>query len=240
MKVAVISDIHGNIHALEAVEKRLSELGVDDVWCLGDTVGYGAFPNQCIEWVKRNCSIVLLGNHELALLGFVDTSLLNDYARKAIEWTKEVITDENVEFLKNLGIQHLTDCCQLVHDTPESPGSMNYILTKREAYGALLSQQRNVCFFGHTHISVAYRLLSSTVDKLSLYTLSVDAGRYLINPGSVGQPRDNDPRASFGIFDTEALRFSLYRVEYNTKAAAREILRAGLPDYLAARLILGV
>ena len=117
---------------------------------------------------------------------------------------------------------------------------MEYILTKREAYRALLVQQRNICFFGHTHIPTAYRLLSSTVDKMSVYSLSIDAGRYLINPGSVGQPRDNDPRAAFGIFDTELMRFSLYRVEYDTKAAAREILRAGLPDYLAARLILGV
>ncbi len=240
MRIAIISDVHGNIHALKAVEKRLSEIGVDDVWCLGDTVGYGAFPNQCIDWIRRNCSVVLLGNHELALLGFVDVSLLNDYARKAIEWTKGVITEENLGFLKGLGVQHFTDCCQLVHDTPGSPGSMEYILTKEDAYRALLYQQRNLCFFGHTHIPAAYRLLSSTVDRLNVYSLSVDAGRYMINPGSVGQPRDRDPRAAFGVFDTEFMRFVLYRVEYDTKTAAREILRAGLPDYLAARLILGV
>lgn len=240
MKVAVISDIHGNIHALKAVEKRMDELGVEEVWCLGDTVGYGAFPNECVSWVRENCSIALLGNHELALLGFVDVYLLNDYARAAIDWTKGVITDENLGFLRELGVQQLTSCCQLVHDTPKSPGSMEYILGKEEAYGALLSQQRDICFFGHTHIPAAYRLLSSTVDRLSVYSLSVSAGRYLINPGSVGQPRDNDPRASFGVFDTEVRRFSIYRVEYDTKSAAREILRAGLPQFLAARLILGV
>lgn len=240
MKVGLISDVHGNIHALRAVEKRLNELNVEEVWCLGDTVGYGAFPNQCVEWVRSNCSVVLLGNHELALLGFVDLFLLNDYARRAIEWTKGVIKEEHLEFLRNLGVQSFTECCQLVHDTPESPGSMEYILTKEDAYRALLSQKRDICFFGHTHIPAAYRLLSSTVDKLSIYSLSFNAGRYLVNPGSVGQPRDNDPRASFGIFDTELMRFSLYRVEYDVRAAAREILRAGLPDYLAARLILGV
>ena len=240
MKIAIVSDIHGNIHALKAVEKRLAELNVENVWCLGDTVGYGAFPDQCVEWVRENCSVVLLGNHELALLGFVDPFLLNDYARWAIDWTKKVISPDKLEFLRELGVQYFTECCQLVHDTPESPGSMDYVLTKEDAYRALLSQQRDVCFFGHTHIPAAYRLLSSTVDRLSVYSLSICAGRYLINPGSVGQPRDNDPRASFGIFDPEENRFSLYRVEYDTKAAAREILRAGLPEYLAARLILGV
>lgn len=240
MKVAIIADIHGNIHALKAVEKRIEDFKVDEVWCLGDTVGYGVFPNECVSWVRENCSIALLGNHELALLGFVDVYLLNDYARAAIEWTKEVITDENWEFLRKLGVQQLTPCCQLVHDTPKSPGSMEYILSKKDAYGALLSQQKDVCFFGHTHIPAAYRLLSSTVDRLSVYSLSFDVGRYLINPGSVGQPRDNDPRASFGVFNLKEKRFSLYRVEYDTKVAAKSILKAGLPDYLAARLILGV
>ncbi len=240
MKIGVISDVHGNIHALWAVEKKLAELNVDEVWCLGDTVGYGAFPNQCVEWVRKNCSVVLLGNHELALLGYVDVFLLNDYARAAIEWTKGVITEENLGFLKTLGVQYLTVCCQLVHDTPESPGSMVYLLDRESIYKALLSQQRRICFFGHTHIPAAYRLLSSTVDRLDVRSLNFGAGRYLVNPGSVGQPRDRDSRASFGVFDSEGEGFTLCRVEYNTRAAAREILRAGLPDYLAARLILGV
>ena len=239
MKIGVISDVHGNIHALWAVEKKLTELNVDEVWCLGDTVGYGAFPNQCVEWVRKNCSVVLLGNHELALLGYVDASLLNDYARVAIEWTKGVITEENIGFLKTLGVQYLTFCCQLVHDTPESPGSMVYLLDRESIYKALLSQQNRICFFGHTHIPAAYRLLSSTVDRLDMRSLSLGAGRYLVNPGSVGQPRDRDPRASLGVFDSEKEEFTLYRVEYNTRVAAREILRAGLPEYLAARLILG-
>ena len=240
MKIGVISDVHGNIHALWAVEKKLAELNVDEVWCLGATVGYGAFPNQCVEWVRKNCSVVLLGNHELALLGYVDVFLLNDYARAAIEWTKGVITEENLGFLRTLGVQYLTVCCQLVHDTPESPGSMVYLLDREIIYKALLSQQRRICFFGHTHIPAAYRLLSSTVDRLDVRSLNFGAGRYLVNPGSVGQPRDRDSRASFGVFDSEGEGFTLCRVEYNTRAAAREILRAGLPDYLAARLILGV
>ncbi len=240
MRVGIISDIHANIHALKEVDRKLKEEGVDEVWCLGDTVGYGAFPNECLDWVRENCSIVLLGNHELVVLGYYDESLLNEYAAASLIWTKERLRAENVEYLKKLSVQHLTDCCQLVHDTPESPGSMKYILSKNDAYYALLKQLRSLCFFGHTHIPAAYRLWGPEVDKVSANPLYVRAGRYLINPGSVGQPRDKDPRASFGIVDLESKSFKLYRVEYNFKAAAREILRAGLPEFLAARLVLGV
>ncbi|RUM90572.1 MAG: metallophosphoesterase [Thermovibrio sp.] len=240
MKVGIVSDIHGNIHALMSVETKLSELNVDEVWCLGDMVGYGAFPNECLNWVRENCSRVLLGNHELALLGFVDLELLNTYAQTVIKWSLERISEENLEFLKNLNIQELLGCCQLVHDTPVSPGSMDYILTKNEAFKALLSQKREICFFGHTHIPKAYRLLSSLIDEISTREVNITGGRYLLNPGSVGQPRDRDPRASFGIYDTEREKFSVFRVEYPVKTAAREILRAGLPEFLAARLIVGV
>jgi len=239
MKVGIISDVHGNFHALKAVEKKLSELNVEDVWCLGDVVGYGAFPNECLEWVRENCSVVLLGNHELVLLGFADESSMNDYARRAIEWTRERITEENFRFLNKLGVQFFTNCCHLVHDTPVSPGSMEYILDKRSAFRALLSQKRKVCFFGHTHVPATYRLLSSTVDRLSVESFKVGSERYLINPGSVGQPRDGDWRASFGVYETEEERFQLFRVEYPVKLAAREILRAKLPEFLAARLLLG-
>jgi diadenosine tetraphosphatase ApaH/serine/threonine PP2A family protein phosphatase len=240
LRVAIISDIHGNFHALREVGKKIEEEGISRIWCLGDIVGYGPFPNECIEWVREKCEIALLGNHELALLGLYDLTLLNDYAASSILWTKDRLKPENEEFLKKLGVQALTELCQLVHDTPESPGSVKYILTKEDAYQALLRQVRPICFFGHTHIPVGYRLWGPEVDRVSLFPLLYRGGRYLINPGSVGQPRDRDPRASFGIFDLEDKKFNLVRVEYDVKAAAREILRVGLPEYLAARLLLGV
>ncbi len=240
MRVGIVSDIHGNFHALREVEKKLREIGVSEVWCLGDTVGYGAFPNECVEWVRDNCSVVLLGNHELGVLGYYDLNLLNDYAATSLLWSRERLKPENLDYLRSLSIQHLTDCCQLVHDTPENPGSMKYVLTKEDAYYGLLRQVRDLCFFGHTHIPVVYWLWGSEVDKVSLTPLYLKAGRYLINPGSVGQPRDRDPRASFGVLDLEERSFHLYKVEYDYKAAAREILRVGLPEFLAARLILGV
>lgn len=239
MKVGIVSDIHGNFHALREVDKKLSELKVNEVWCLGDVVGYGAFPNECVEWVRENCSVAVLGNHELVLLGYADIDVMNDYARQAIEWTKEVINEENLEFLRSLGVQHLTECCQLVHDSPVSPGSMEYILSKRDAFRALLSQEREICFFGHTHIPKIYRLVSSSVDEISVDRFKVGSERCLINPGSVGQPRDGDWRASFGVYETEEKVFQIFRVEYPVKLAAREILRAGLPEFLAARLLVG-
>jgi len=240
LKVGILSDIHGNFHALREVDRLLKERGVDEVWCLGDIVGYGAFPNECVEWVRENCSIALLGNHELGVLGFYDLSLLNDYAAVSLLWTRERLSPESLEFLKSLPVQGLTDCCQLVHDTPANPGSMEYILSKEEAYRALLKQLKNLAFFGHTHIPAGYRLWGPEVDKVSLNPLYIRAGRYLINPGSVGQPRDGNPKASFGIFDFDEKTFTLHRVEYDVKAAAREILRAGLPEFLAGRLIMGV
>jgi len=240
LRVGILSDIHGNFHALREVEKKLREKGVDQIWCLGDIVGYGAFPNECVEWVRENCSVALLGNHELGVLGYYDLNLLNDYAAISLTWSRERLKPENLDYLRTLSIQHLTNCCQLVHDTPENPGSMKYILTKEDAYYGLLKQVRDICFFGHTHVPAAYRLWGPEVDRVSITPIYFKAGRYLINPGSVGQPRDRDPRASFGIADFEEKSFNLYRVEYDSKAAAKEILRAGLPEFLAARLILGV
>jgi len=237
--VGIVSDIHGNFHALKEVDRFLRERKVDEVWCLGDIVGYGAFPNECVEWVRENCTVALLGNHELGVLGFYDLNLIADYAAMAIVWTREVLKEDNLEYLKRLPIQHVNRFCQLVHDTPENPGSMEYILSERDAYGALLNQKRNICFFGHTHVPAGYRLWASEVDRVSLKPLYLWGGKYLLNPGSVGQPRDRDPRASVGIFDYKEGTFSVHRIEYDTKAAAREILRAGLPEFLAARLMTG-
>jgi diadenosine tetraphosphatase ApaH/serine/threonine PP2A family protein phosphatase len=240
LKVGIVSDVHGNFHALKAVEEKMDRLGVEKVWFLGDAVGYGAFPNECVRWLRSNADLAVLGNHELAVLGFVDLNLLNDLAAKALAWCKEVLTDENLEYLGSLPIQQEAGRFQLVHDTPAAPGSMEYILTKEQAYKALLAQRKECCFFGHTHLPAAYRLLGASVDSISPPTVIFQGGRYLINPGSVGQPRDRDPRASFGVLNPQEGTFSFYRVEYPVKEAAKAILDRGLPQFLAARLILGV
>jgi len=238
MKVGIIADIHSNIHALKAVEAALAKENVEEVWCLGDTVGYGAFPNECLEWVKNNVKRFVIGNHELAVLGFVDLNFLNEYAKTAIKWTKEVLKEEFREFLLNAKIQDFTNGFQLVHDTPKSPGSMEYILSKEDAYLALIKQQRDVCFYAHTHIPAAYSLLGGDAIEIDVSSPFTVEGRMLINPGSVGQPRNGDPRSSFIVYKNGYVRY--VKIEYDTKSAAKAILKAGLPEFLAARLILGV
>ena len=237
VKVGIVSDIHGNYHALEVVADELLKAEVKEVWCLGDIVGYGAFPNECLQWTLENCTKIVLGNHELALLGFVDPLLFSDSAGKAIVWTKEVIKPELANYLVEKGLQVLTNRFQLVHDSPVAPGSMRYILTQEDAFTALLKQRKPVCFFGHTHIPVAYRLDGANPTRLLVEELKIKGGRFLINPGSVGQPRDGNPRASFVILEGDKVTF--HRVRYNTRAAAKAIIKAGLPEDLAVRLLFG-
>jgi predicted phosphodiesterase len=238
MKTGIISDIHGNLHALQAVAEELEREKVDEIWCLGDVVGYGAFPNECLQWAMENCKHFILGNHELALLNLIDLSMLNDYAARTIIRTKEVLKTELLDLLITKGVQTLISQFQLVHDTPESPGSMKYILTLEDAYYSLIRQVRPVCFFGHTHIPVAYKLESASPNRVRASVIKLEKGRYLINPGSVGQPKDKNPDAAFIILDEKTVCFR--RVKYNVKSAAKAILKAGLPEFLAARLLLGV
>ncbi len=238
MKIAVISDIHSNLDALNAVSRDIEIECVDQVWCLGDIVGYGAHPNECIKWVMENVSKSVLGNHELGVLEMADLEQFNSYARKTIIWTKNNLTDESIDFLSSLPLQAFSDECQLVHDTPESPGSMIYITNEELAYKALISQKRRLCFFGHTHIPAVFKLTSAGAEAIKNRTFLTSGGRYLINPGSVGQPRDRNPDASYIIFDGERIRFK--RVPYNVKSAAKSIINAGLPEFLAARLLVGV
>ena len=238
MKIAIISDIHSNLEALTAVSRDIEIECVDQIWCLGDIVGYGANPNECISWVRENVSRSVLGNHELGVLNMVDLELFNSYARTSILWTRSILTDESLDTLSNLPIQAFQNSSQLVHDTPESPGSMLYITDRELAYRALLSQKRRLCFFGHTHVPAIYRLTSAGAEMIGGRTAIISGSRHLINPGSVGQPRDRNPDASYLIFDGE--RVTLKRVPYDRKSAAKAIIDAGLPEFLAARLLVGV
>jgi len=171
-------------------------------------------------------------------LGLVDVTVLNKYAAEAILWTKKVVKPSLLNRLMEKGVQILTENYQLVHDTPKAPGSMEYILTVEDAYSALLKQVRPVCFFGHTHIPVAYELKGASPVRLATDEITLKSGRYLINPGSVGQPRDKNPYASFIILSDGKVYFR--RKSYDIKSAAKAILKEGLPEFLAARLLAGV
>lgn len=241
MRIGVISDVHGNLEALSATLEALAD--VDQLVCLGDAVGYGANPNECCHRLMTACRIAIRGNHDRAAL---DESLADEFnaeARAAAFWTAEVLDRTSWFYLNALPDVAEAGSALLVHGAPSDPDG--YILCAEQAQLEFFLMDATVCFFGHTHLPEAYSYEPSdaTVAPVGLLPgepLSL-AGprRYLLNPGSVGQPRDGDPRASCGVFDDQAGTFELRRVEYNVGRAQEKILRAGLPPFLASRLETG-
>ncbi len=233
MKIAIISDIHANVEALTAVLAAIERTPVDSIVCLGDVVGYGSNPNECIAIVRERCAFTLLGNHDAAA---IRTKELNDFtprARAAIEWTALQLMAESSVFLQSLPYTHAQQNCFFVHASPHVPNQWNYVFQQHEANEALASFQEPICFIGHTHVPAIF-----SVDGRER---SVTRGkRLLVNVGSVGQPRDGNPKASFAFFDTETWEYRLTRVVYDIETAAKKIRAAGLPRELADRLFIGV
>lgn len=245
MRYGIISDIHGNLEALERVLEELK--GIDEVICLGDIVGYGANPNECCELVRENCGIVLMGNHDAAAIGMMDLMWFNQSAREAIVWVRQHLTDVNRKFLETLSAVKTVDRRFVaVHGSLREPIE-EYILNEGVAYGTFQIMQPDVkiVFCGHTHIAEAYEWSPGSKVKREgfrsggIIYLS-DQASYIINCGSVGQPRDYNRMASFGIYDAEAKMVTINRVEYDIDKAARKIIEAGLPPMLATRLYYGV
>jgi diadenosine tetraphosphatase ApaH/serine/threonine PP2A family protein phosphatase len=247
VRYLVISDIHGNLEALESVIGAMTPLGYDRVLVLGDLVGYGADPNAVVDRVRAlDPLIVIRGNHDKVASGLDDGESFNIVARSAVQWTTDALTPSNLEYLRNLpaGPVVVDDSVEICHGSPFDEDA--YIFDELDALKAFEVAQRPVCLFGHTHVALAFR---RTEDRLELpagpgdtdqVRLPLEPGmKYLVNIGSVGQPRDNDSRAGAGIVDTAAGRIELYRVRYPIEEAQRKIRAAGLPDILARRLALG-
>lgn len=227
MKIGFISDIHSNLEALTVVLQRLETERVDRVYCLGDIVGYGASPNECVELVRRRCAAAVIGNHDDALIGRTSSSCFNPYARAALEWTMRVISDENLNYLRSLPLTLALDGLLLVHATPHEPAAWSYVLRPEDApphYAAMAPHTH--AFIGHSHLPVSFT--------------DPDTGRMIINVGSVGQPRDRDPRAACAVFDTVAGTFEWLRDVYPVQEAAKKIRQTNLPEFLAARLFIGM
>ncbi len=242
MRLAIFSDVHGNMEALEAVQSALALETPDRILCLGDLVGYGPDPALCIDAVLGFCDIVLAGNHDCAAAGLVATDYFNEYARQAMEWTKAVLTPKSAEKLKALPLILEEDDRVFVHAAPESPEKWEYILSPADAWYQFENTEAKVIFVGHTHIPVCFQLKSP--GKIGIRTdldlIELETGcRAIINVGSVGQPRDNNTKACYGIYDTEKATFSLKRCSYNVAAVQDKMRRASLPEYLIARLSLG-
>ena len=246
MQVAVFSDIHANLPAFEAILRDSDDVGVEERWCLGDVIGYGADPDLCVELARERCEVCLVGNHDLAVLGELDTSTFSGAAAAAVEWTSGHTSKQNLRFLSGLSPSDTSRDAALYHASPRDP-VWEYVLWPEQAADCLAVQDKRVSFVGHSHVALFFTAAPGSEDGEEANgwqagagtRLEIDEGRWLINPGSVGQPRDGDPRAAWLELDTETWEATYHRVGYDIERAARSIEVAGLPDHLARRLFLG-
>ena len=233
MRIAILSDVHSNFEALVQAVAFMDESRIDELYCLGDIIGYGASPNECVALIRERAVHCVLGNHDLAAVEPSHAEFLNAPGKIAALWTNKVLTRENAEFLSNLPYTIENEQVTLVHASPAQPHQWQYILSLEDARPQLEYFHTPICFVGHTHVP------SVCGEDLKTFTLNKQL-KFLINVGSVGQPRDGDPRSSFGILDTEAWTYENIRVEYDVPGAAKKIIAAKLPKVLAERLSHGI
>ena len=245
MRAAVISDIHSNRPALEAVLAAIDDADVEEIWCLGDVVGYGAEPDRCTEITRERCDPCLVGNHDLAVLGQLDVSAFSTAAAAAVTWTQENAQQSTAEFLRALEPSGERSDVALFHASPRDP-VWEYVLSLEQARDCLEMQPRRVALIGHSHVALYFTGPDSSADgdvrgaqALDRTTVDLGDGRWLVNPGSVGQPRDGDPRAAWLDLDTDEWTARYHRVEYDIDQAASAIVEAGLPRQLGERLYAG-
>lgn len=238
MKVAVLSDIHGNAEALDAVLEQCDALEISRIVCLGDVVGYGADPGYCVDVIRDRADVLVAGNHDRAAVGLEDLSSMNDLAAEAIQWTMDALTGSHIDLLTRLPLEHREGDWHFVHGSPERPATFPYIFSSSEAAAALKATDARLTFVGHSHRAFIYSEDEGEVVSVEGLIAAPNA-RCLVNVGSVGQPRDRDPRASFGVVDDENLALELVRVAYDLPRAQAKILEAGLPPFLAERLSVG-
>jgi predicted phosphodiesterase len=237
MRIAVLSDIHANYHALETVLVEIDAAHVDAVWCLGDTVGYGPRPNDCCETVRARADVCLVGNHDLVVLGELVVSDFNDEAAAAAIWTAEVLTDEARAFLAGLKPLAARDGVELFHASARDP-VWEYVLSEEAARATFELTQAPVVLVGHSHVALALAFDGRDVagGLAPAGTELVLNERLLLNPGSVGQPRDGDPRAAWLLLDLERRFATFHRAAYPIEKTQDEMRERGLPRALAARL----
>lgn len=241
MRHALISDIHANLEALEVALNDIRAKSIERIYCLGDVVNYGANPNECLKLVRDAAPVIIRGNHEAALVSEEIASTFNPYARDALEWTREQLPEEDRRSLSRLPLTYAQGEWMLVHGTVEQPENFDYLFDAADA-------SRNfrhfsgcrICFFGHTHVPLLFSEKNRQAFHLSPGKVELAReDRYIINVGSVGQPRDLDPRLGYMIFDDEDFSIEFVRLFYDYKVAARKILKMGLPSFLADRLGVG-
>jgi len=240
VRVAVLSDVHSNLAALEAVLAAVDAASPDEIWCLGDVVGYGPRPNECCELVGARAGICLGGNHDLAVRGTIDLDEFSGDAAVAARWTRDVLSGPARTFLDSLAPAGERNGVSLYHGSARDP-VWEYVLSDEAAASTLVLAPRSVVLVGHSHVALEVRWIGDALDgglAPPATEVSLD-GRVLLNPGSVGQPRDGDPRAAWLLLDLDSRTATFERVEYDVERTQAQMHEARLPEALAARLTLG-
>jgi len=246
MRIAVISDIHANLTALQSVLAAIDDLQPDALWCLGDIVGYGPYPQACADVIRERADVCLAGNHDLAVVGKTPLENFNPVAREAALWHREHLRQETLQWLASLPTRTEARGITLAHGSPRHP-VWEYVLDKTTAEENYDAFDTPICLIGHSHQAMGWRM-SRVERRIKVEWIAEEPGvpltvsvsdKWLLNPGSVGQPRDHDPRASFAILETDDWRWTWHRIDYDIASVDRAINAAGLPEMLGKRLYLG-
>ena len=241
MRYGFFSDVHANLEALKACILDFRAEKIDKLFFLGDAVGYGPNPDECVKLIDEISEIELMGNHDYAALGLMETEYFNQYAAESMGWTKDSLSDKSIEIMSDFELTHQIDDIYMVHSSPRDPENWYYILDMDDAEENFDYFEQKICLVGHTHRPyIVYKCQTAAV-VLSKQTEEIlkDDCRYLINIGSVGQPRDSDPRSCYLIYDTDKKTVKLQRIDYNVKNTQNDMAKLGLPGYLIERLTTG-
>ncbi len=234
MAVAIISDVHGNIEALNEVFKYVDDKGIQSIYCLGDIVGYGPNPNECVELVSKRCLTVVIGNHDHAALGLTSTEYFNDFAKISTHWTTNNLAEENKSYLHSLDFTFSSDKFFAVHATPSAPTLWHYILSEMDAQHEFKYFDERICFIGHSHFPIIFNDRSGFTRAPKVKLEPED--KFIVNVGSVGQPRDGNPKTCFCVYDDKENSIEFIRLDYEIDKTREKIIKAGLPVFLADRL----
>jgi diadenosine tetraphosphatase ApaH/serine/threonine PP2A family protein phosphatase len=241
MRYGIFSDIHSNLEALDSVLRAYSSVTIDRFLCVGDIVGYGADPVGCINLVKEIGAVTVAGNHDWASAGVISVDAFNPLAREAVRWTSGRCDHAAAQFLEDLRLVYREDPLTLVHASLDDPAEFKYLGDTTPASATFAAMETSVCFVGHTHAVAVYAQTErgAILDESARAFTLKEGFRYIVNVGSVGQPRDGDPRAAYCVFDSDTGRIEIERTAYDVTTAARKIRDAGLPAFLAERLLSG-
>ncbi|MDP2939377.1 MAG: metallophosphoesterase family protein [Candidatus Omnitrophota bacterium] len=240
MRYGIFSDIHSNLQAMEAVLESYLKENIDKYFCVGDIVGYAANPIECLDWVRKLNPVIVAGNHDWAVADLFDMEYFNPIAKQAVLWTKEVLGEKEKSFLGNLPMVFEDENFSLVHGTLDNPQDFDYLTNEFIAKRTFAFMKNNLLFVGHTHVAGIFIEDGGSISYFEEESIKLTSNkRYIVNVGSIGQPRDGNPRPSFCIFDTNTKVLETRRINYNIQEAKKRIIEAGLPSYLAERLSIG-